>query len=42
MEDVTSAVPQGSELVPILFLVYVDDTPLGTNSYINSFGGDAT
>lgn len=37
MEEVTSGVPQGSMLAPVMSLVYVNDMQQGTNDYIRLF-----
>ena len=39
--NVTSEVPQGSVLAPIMFQIYENDMQCGVTSYMNMFADDA-
>ena len=39
--EVTSAIPQGTVLAPIMFAVYIIGVPEGVESYVNMFEGNA-
>lgn len=40
-KEVTSGVPQGAVLAPLMFLIYINDMTKDVNSYMNMFADDA-